>query len=121
MNILIFNKKWDLLGVMLCFHFIIISSFNWNITFRDVSILLVVVATGFTLMKRYKLSEIQIRNIKYIFVWYLLFVILAVLSLKWSYEDTSNSPFFTAMFRILPILLCICIYINSWEKVVSFL
>ena len=46
---------------------------------------------------------------------------LAVLSLKWSYEDTSNSPFFTAMFRILPILLCICIYINSWEKVVSFL
>lgn len=121
MNISIFNKKWDLLGVMLCFHFIIISSFNWNVTFRDGSVLLVVVATGLTLMKRYKLSEIQIRNIKYIFVWYLLFVILAVLSLKWSYEDTSNSPFFTAMFRILPILLCICIYINSWEKVVSFL
>ena len=57
MNILIFNKKWDLLGVMLCFHFIIISSFNWNVTFRDGSILLVVVATGFTLMKRYKLNS----------------------------------------------------------------
>ncbi|MGM9551699.1 MAG: O-antigen ligase family protein [Clostridia bacterium] len=59
------------------------------------------------------------KNVKFLLLWFGLFVIFAALSAKWAYSTMADSNTVLTLFRILVIGISLFLYVSDYDKAVS--